>query len=177
MKFHDIFKCLPKGYSTHNALLLKVLDASEGDVVELGGGAFSTPLLHWYCKNKGRQLITYEDNFDYYNFEKQFQSRHHRIRFVKNWDEVDVTKHRGLVFIDHGGKASRDGWKGIRRGIDAIRFKDTADYIVMHDTEPKGYKAYGYDKVWPQFKYRFDWEECIPMASVVSNVYPLDKFK
>jgi len=176
MKFHEIFRALPKGYTTHIALLLKVLDTSKGDVVELGGGAFSTPLLHWYCKNKGRKLITYEDNYDYYLFEKQFQSRHHRIILVKSWDEVDVKTHRGLVFVDHGGRAITNTWYGYRRGMDAIRFKDSADYVVLHDTEPKGLKTYGYDTMFPHFKYRFDWIECVPYTSVVSNFNSLDKF-
>jgi hypothetical protein len=177
MEFHEIFRALPKGYTTHIALLLRVLDGSTGDVVELGGGAFSTPLLHWYCKNKGRNLISYEDNYDFYLFEKQFQSNHHKIVLVKDWGEVDATTHRGVVFIDHGGRAVSGTWHGYRRGMDAIRFKDSADYVVLHDTEPKHWKTYGYEEVWKQFKYRFDWIECVPYTSVVSNLYPVDGFK
>lgn len=176
MKFHEIFRHLPKAFSTHNALLLKVLDASDGDVLELGGGVFSTPLLHWYCKNKGRRLITYEDNDDYYLFEKQFVSRTHSIKLVKDWDEVDSETHRGVVFIDHGGTKKDNIVAGSRRGYDAIRFKDSADFIVLHDTSPQTYKIYGYEEVWKIFKYRFDWEECRPFTSVVSSFYPLDKF-
>lgn len=165
MKLSDVLKHFRKGYSTHNALLLRFLDISEGDVVELGGGVFSTPLLHWYCKNKGRKLITYEDDIDFYNFEKQFKSKGHNVVFVKNWDEVDTKTHRGLVFIDHGGKKGI----GYRRGEDAIRFKNSADYIVLHDTEEKYNKMYGYDEVWKNFKYRLDWKECEPETSVISN--------
>jgi hypothetical protein len=74
-----------------------------------------------------------------------------------------------VVFIDHA--------PGIRRFQDVINFKDTADYIVMHDTESEQYKVYGYDKAWSYFKYRYDWVDGQPNASVVSNFYPLDKFK
>ena len=160
----DYLKHFRKGYSTHTALLLKVLDHSEGDVIELGGGLFSTPWLHWYCKNKGRKLTTYDDDIDYYNFEKQFQSKGHKIRFVKDWDDVKIEK-VGVVFIDHGGKRFGGGY---RRGKDAIRFKDS-DYIVMHDTDEKYQKDYGYDEVWKHFKNRFDYKECQPETSVVSN--------
>ncbi len=146
---------MPKGYSSHNALLLKILDVSQGDVLELGGGAFSTPLLHWYCKNKNRKLFTYDDQIDFYNFEKQFQSRIHSIKLIKNWDEIDNKKHYGLVFIDHGGRKDENSLPGSRRGIDAIRFKDSADYIVLHDTNFRGDKAYGYDEMWKYFKYRY----------------------
>ena len=165
MESSEILKHFRKGYTTHMALLLKILDINDGDVVELGGGVFSTPFLHWYCKNKNRELITYDDNIDYYNFERQFKSNHHKVILVKDWDEVDVKTHRGLVFIDHGGKRGT----GYRRGLDATRFKDSADYIVLHDTELKGQKLYGYDKMWSKFKYRFDWKECVPETSVVSN--------
>lgn len=175
MDYSNILPHFRKRYTTHIALLLKVLDISEGDVIEMGGGIFSTPLLHWYCKNKNRKLITYEDNLDFYNFERQFQSRHHKIRLIKDWNEVDTTKHRGVVFIDHAGKASVGDWRGFRRGIDAIRFKDTADYIVLHDTEQKGWKTYGYDKMWNYFRYRFDWKECVPETSVISNLVDLSK--
>ncbi len=158
-----------KAPSTHNALLLKILDKSEGDVLELGSGIFSTPLLHWYCKNKGRRLITYEDDPDWFFYSKRFQSDFHSIRLVKDWNEVSVAKHAGLIFIDHAGKKKGSNMLGSQRGADAIRLKDSADYIVMHDTDPQYNAIYGYDEVWEHFKYRFDWTECRPWTSVVSN--------
>jgi hypothetical protein len=162
---------LGKGYSTHNALLLRVLDASDGDVVEMGSGPFSTALLHWYCKNKKRKLITYEDDPQYYIFAKMFQSPEHRVIFIEDWDKVDTSQHRGLVFIDHGGKLD-GGYHGSRRGLDVTRWKDTADYIVMHDTEVGDYvkdDIYNYRPMWKNFKYKFTWKECRPWTSVVSN--------
>ncbi|MCX6701997.1 MAG: hypothetical protein NTX96_02255 [Candidatus Zambryskibacteria bacterium] len=165
-----------KNYSTHNALLLTTLDKSEGDVLELGSGIFSTPLLHWYCKNKGRRLITYEDDLGFFNFAKGYQSSFHSIRLVKDWNEVNVPNHAGLIFIDHNGKKNGSDLPGSQRGIDAIRLKDSADYIVIHDTEPKDEIFYSYDKAWENFRYRYDWKECRPWTSVVSNFKDVSKW-
>lgn len=159
---------LGKGYTTHNALLLQALDRSSGTVIEMGSGPSSTPLLHWYCKNKGRKLITYDDDPQYYAYAREFQSPLHLVRLVKDWDAIDLIP-AGLVFIDHGGKIEPSAEHGTRRGLDAIRWKDVADYVVMHDTEPKVTKLYGYDLAKKKFTYWHDWKECRPWASVASN--------
>lgn len=147
-----------KRYTTYIGTLVKVLQISKGDVVEMGAGVYSTPLLHWICKDMDRHLTSFENDKEYFNFARQYQSRLHRIRLVSNWDEVNTTRHCGVVFIDH--------MPSIRRGIDAIRFKDSADYIILHDTEGG---AYGYEMVWPYFKYKYTWKEAQGWVSVVSN--------
>lgn len=146
-----------KAWTTHIGVLVDVLYKSVGDAVEMGAGPSSTPILHWLCKNMNRQLVTYENSPDFYQYAKQFQSRQHKIVFIKNWDEVDTKTHRGIVFIDH---APED-----RRGLDAIRFASSADYIVIHDTNIEK----NYIEVWPHFKYTYTWKECRPWTSVVSN--------
>lgn len=150
---------LSKRWSTHLGVLTKVLQASSGDVLEFGSGPFSTPLLHWLCKDMNRLLISYENNSEFYNFARQFQSRLHRIRFVTNYSEVDTKTHRGLVFIDRQPDYTR--------GDIALLFKDSADYLVLHDIEVE--KSYGYEKIWPHFKNAYTWKECRPWVSVVSN--------
>lgn len=156
---------LSKNYSTHITMLLKVLLNSDGLVIECGGGIFSTPLLHWVCKMMGRELITYEENGAYYAFERQFQSRLHRIRFVKNWDDIEVPERVGMVFIDHHPPE--------RRMIETERFKDVADFIVIHDSERVSLE-YNLPEVYAMFKYRYDWKDCKPWTSVLSNLHKLD---
>ena len=156
-----------KAFSTHNTMLIKAVLIAKKSVVEVGAGLTSTPLLHWLCKMTDKSLITYENNQKYFEFAKEFQSRHHRIRKITDWNEMDFKTHRGVVFIDHAPSKQRI--------IDIIKFKDIADYIVIHDTESE--EHYGYDKIWQYFKYRFDWKECMPYTSVVSNFNNLDKFK
>ena len=158
-----------KGLASHNTLLIRAILMSKGPVCEVGAGLFSTPLLHCLTKMMGRRMITYENNETWFTFAKYFQSKLHRIRKITNWDDMDFKQHWGVVFIDHA--------PGSRRSQDVINFKDTADYIVMHDTEPKGEKVYGYSKAWPHFKYRYEWTAYTPFASIVSNFYPLDDFE
>lgn len=156
---------LEKGYSTHMGILIKILQVSEGDVVELGAGPFSTPLLHWLCKDMDRRLISYENDEEFYNFAKRFQSRLHRIRFIDDWNQLDTKTHRGVVFIDHMPDS--------RRGTDTVRFKDSTDYIVLHDTDCPD--IFGYENIWKHFKYIYTWKECRPWVSVVSNFKDLSK--
>lgn len=157
---------LSKNYTTHMTMLIKVLLMSDGDVVECGGGVFSTPLLHWMCKFMDRELITYENDPAYYAFEHTFQSRQHRIRFVEDWDKINTKTHRGMVFIDHHPPK--------RRMVELLRFKDSADYIVIHDTERLS-REYNKSEIFEQFKYRYDWKDCKPWTSVVSNYKNLSK--
>lgn len=141
-------------------MLLKTVGRSDGHVLELGAGIFSTPLLHWLCKDRNIKLVTLENNIDYFNFARQFRSRLHSIKFIEKTEDFPVRGHWGVVFIDHEMPYQK-------RGEDAVRFKDNANYIVLHDTETE--KLYGYDKIWEHFKYRYDWRECRPWTSVVSN--------
>ena len=149
-----------KGWSTHVTMLVKTLNASTGDVLELGSGLFSTPMLHWLCKEQNRKLVTLENNEEYINFARQFRSNLHRIGQVESMDGFQINSHWGIVFVDHDFPYQD-------RGKDAIRFKDSADFIILHDTERED--LYGYGQVWKHFKYRYDWKECQPWTSVVSN--------
>jgi len=135
---------------------------SDGPVMELGSGIFSTPLLHWLCAADKRKLVSYENNKEYYEFAKKFQSANHRIRFIENWNDIDTKTHWSVVLVDHTPPSKE-------RGLEVMKLKDKADYIVIHDTGPKIQPKYGYEKVWPHFKYRHDWKECTQWTTVVSN--------
>lgn len=139
-------------------MLVKTVLATDGPVLEFGAGYASTPILHWLCWEKGRPLMTYESDPFWYEFARKFQSRYHRIRLVDDWDKLDNTKPVSVVFIDH----LED-----RRVKDIIRFKDVADYIVIHDTDD--HRHYGFDEAWSHFKYVYHWKGCSPWTTVVSN--------
>jgi hypothetical protein len=158
---------LHKNWSTHNTVLIDVLENSTGDVLEVGSGPFSTPLLHWICKKMNRRLLTYENFKYYFDFAKTFTSKNHRIRFVEDWDKIDIKTRYGVVFLDHAPQE--------RRGIDALRFKDVADYIVMHDTETD--KCFKVEDIVKQFKYSYTWKECRPWTTILSNTKDLSNLK
>lgn len=150
-----------KAWTTHMGVLVRVLLNSEGDVVELGAGPASTPLLHWVCKDMNRRLITYESNEDYYQYARQYRSRHHKIVKVNNWDEVDTKTRRGVVFIDHAPEE--------RRGVEALRFKDSADFVVMHDSNIEK----DYAEALRHYKYVYTWKASPPWTTVASNFHDL----
>jgi hypothetical protein len=139
-------------------MLLKCIQATEGGVLEMGTGLFSTPFLHWLCSEKQRRLISYEDNYDFYRLARIFQNRFHRIRLVEDWDKLDIGGHWSVALIDNSTKY---------RASMAIALKDKVDYVVMHDTNDPVHYRYQY--VWSHFKYRYDDTRQSPWTSVVSN--------
>lgn len=153
-----------KQMSTHMITLLRAIQATTGDICEMGAGFYSTPLLHWWGAQT-RKLITYENDIEYLHYAKKFRSRRHKILPMT---EVDYDRHWGLVFIDHTAEPSS-------RGADLLKFKNV-DLFVIHDTEPEVASSYGYDQVWPHFKYRYDWKECKPHTTVVSNKIDVSKW-
>jgi hypothetical protein len=147
--------------ATHVPLLVRVFDVSEGDVLEIGTGWFSTLILHWLAHIKKRKVYSYESKEHWYQRALRYKSPYHEIIKVKDWDELPVDRHWGLVFIDHAPEA--------RRHVEVQRFADHADYIVMHDTQPENDGKYQFGKIWHLFKYRYDWKGAKPWTSVVSN--------
>lgn len=154
--------------STHMPMLLEYMAKSEGTIAELGGGLFSTPLLHWANFHNGRKVISYESYKHYYKFEKEFESETHKVVFVPDWKELKLEDHYGLVFIDHTIPSRKH-----TRGEDAIRFKDIADYVILHDAGKDSNPKYGYEEAYKHFKYRRDWDHIYPHTTVLSNFHPL----
>jgi hypothetical protein len=153
-----------KQYTTHMPVLIKLVQATDGPVLELGSGLFSTPLLHWLCAENGRKLVTYEEHPQWYKIARRFTAKNHSVRLVTDWDKLDLGNNWSVVFIDHDGPPY-DPYG--RRKIDALRLKDRADYLVIHDTQEP---AFDYDKrFWSYFKYRYDWKFCTPNTTIVSN--------
>jgi len=155
--------------ASHLPVLVRAFDLSEGDILEIGTGYFSTNVLHWMCETTGRKMISYEMDPKWYERAKRFQTDFHDIIFVKDWDAIPLDKkHWGLAFIDHAPHT--------RRAIEIERLKDLADFIVAHDTEPAHENEYDYPRIYPLFKYRYDYKKVLPWTSVLSNTNDLKNF-
>lgn len=138
-------------------MLIKTVQHTMGPVMELGAGTSSTPLLHWLCAETRRPLVTYERNPEFYEYARKFRSRTHKIVLIDNWNNIDVKTHWSVVLID----------QDIDRDKSAVLLKNSADFIILHDSEAE--KVYGYDNMWKYFKHRYDWKACRPWTTVVSN--------
>ena len=146
--------------STHLPVLISALSRTSGDVLELGTGKYSTPVLHELCEEQKRRLFSYESNRDYYERVKHFQTRLHSVEHIENFDEASIEQDWSLVFIDH---APAD-----RRIVDIERVKTHSDYIVCHDTEPESDCIYEYSKTFKNFLYRWDYTKFETHTTVLS---------
>lgn len=177
-------------------LLYMALEATKGDIIEMGTGHGSTPLLHEYVVKRGLSGLVIKSGLTDYG--KRTQKKLHSYETEKAW----LDKFEGLaneyhtftlldrgswdacsnqhpapsvVFIDHA--------PGERRKEDIIKFKDTAEIIVIHDTEPAGAGDYRVRPLFNQFKYVVEvmsnWHdprEAGAWATALSNTIDITKW-
>ena len=113
-------------YATHLEGLAWALARSEGPVVELGGGWYSTPMLHGFCEVLGRELFTVEDSAWFLAaLEGYWPAPWHHYAHDDSYG-IPVAE-PGLVFVDAGT---------IYRAPLVLAAKEAgAQLIVVHDTE------------------------------------------
>ena len=157
-----------KGYGSHLPVLMKVVGMTTGDIVELGTGTNSTPFLHWSCYPTKRHLVSYDCQPKYFPYAEMFRDDFHEVHFVEDWDKIDLAKPWSVAFVDHSPNT--------RRIVDIKRLLH-AEYVVVHDTENKRDKDYGYSEIFPLFKYHYKYREVMPHTSVLSNVHDLSNFR
>lgn len=159
-----------RAYSSHMPVLLDLLSKTDGPVLELGSGRYSTPLIHWSCAATQRFVLTLERSKKYFEYASQFADTWHKVVLVEDWDKYPLDGPSGkkwsLAFVDH---------EGPRRGTETKRLADLADIIVCHDTCGRDEKKYGYKDAWPSFKYRYQFQLVRPRTSVVSNTVDVGK--
>jgi hypothetical protein len=153
-------------WSNHRGLLLLGLHLTGGDVMELGSGEGSTPYLRKYCENNRRSFQSYDNNREW--------CIKTGADYVYDWGNVIDSKaniNYGLIFVDHA--------PGERRHLDAIALSNAADILVLHDTEEGGAGNYMWDKAWPYFKYRLNYNKTGggAGATLVSNKIDVNRFR
>lgn len=154
-----------KRYGSHIPMLVRAWDLSSGEVVELGTGLYSTHLLYWLAGMSGRHVTSYETKPAWYERAKGMDSRFHSIRLIQSWDEAELERRWGVALVDHASKEAR--WREV------LRLADWADYIVIHDSNDK---RMGYEKIFAQFRWVYQYTKLIPNTAVLSNKYPLENF-
>lgn len=155
-------------YSTHIPALLWALERTEGAVLELGCGFYSTPLLHSLCNESHRKLVSLESKQSYVDMFSHLRTDDHIIERVSSWDECGrlFSEDWGVVLLDHNPQKSR--------GPVLRALSDNAEMIVVHDTEPENEHKYDVAGVIQDFKYRLDFNLSKPHTSIVSNTVELD---
>ena len=149
-------------YCSHLPILIKVLQVSDGPVLEMGMGPFSPPVMHWICLEMKRSLISFDTDPEYFESNKAFENAGHKVNFIKNWDDADiVSTHWGVAFLDHA--------PALRRKEDAKRLVNNTDYLVLHDSETSKDRYFGYSEIFPLFKYQYGYKRQSPFTAVLSN--------
>ena len=159
-------------WGTHVPLLARVLDLSDGPVLELGTGVWSTFLIHIMCKDNQRKAISYDNDPQWHESNLKWQSDFHEIKLLEDWDELydDIDflmVHWGVILVDH--KPAK------RRMVDLRRLANRANFIVIHDSEPESDKFFKYSWIYKHYKYRYDYTKCRPHTTVLSNFIDVSK--
>jgi len=136
-------------WNNHLPLLWLALEATQGDVIEMGCGDGSTRQLHEYCKDTNRKLYSFDTDREWLARFADCKSPQHEFKYIENnWQIVqDICPKPSVILIDHA--------PGERRIVDVKNYSDKIDgIIVMHDTQPPPTAAdYGYERIWKYFKY------------------------
>ena len=153
-------------HGTHLPILLRIMEMTRGPVLELGMGQFSTPFLDMMCRNQKRLLASYDNDPKWHERNKRYEHEHHKVILVEDWAKMDIdSTHWSVVLIDHKPAP--------RRRDEAVRLKYKANYILLHDSEENVRTFYGYRRILPQFKYRYNYDKLIPNTLVLSNFVDL----
>lgn len=149
-------------WGSHLPILKRVLEITDGDVLEMGMGIHSTPEMHWSCLD--RNLVSYENDAGYYKRFKKFEDGKHKVIFVDDWDEAEIEKPWDVALVDH--------YPHTRRKEDVKRLSNWVKYLIVHDTD-----LFRYSEIYPLFKYRYDYKTVIPNTTVLSNFVSLEIFE
>jgi len=157
-------------YGTHLPCLIKAMEKTTGDVLELGTGVFSTPYLHYQAMLSNRKLVSYENFKEWHDIllHYKYPNKNHEINFVEKYSDAKIDKSWDLVLIDQTPDSSRS--EEIRR------LKDLAKYIVIHDSNKSNDRVTHYSEIYPLFKYKTVWEGDANSATVLSNLVDLTDF-
>ena len=146
-------------WATHIPLLAACVAATNGPVLELGTGDYSTPALHAMCLAgswtgaKGsfepRLLVSADDKRDWIRKYEKYRWRYHELTWVEDWAKWEpLDWHWDVALIDHGPAAARKET--------LARLKDKTRLIVLHDTEKPAGEAYGCGDIMRKMTYRYD---------------------
>jgi hypothetical protein len=152
---------------SHLPVMVKLLSITDGPVLELGGGMYSTPMLHWLCYPTRRPLVTIDNNRRYQDFLMQFDKEHHRVLMVDDYKAVDLSPPWSVVLVDHSPETERVG---------TITRLTHAEYVVAHDADNSMSRRYRYPSIYHLFKYRWKYTGARPKTAVFSNFHNLSGF-
>lgn len=163
-------------YATHLGPLIACVNKTNGDVLELGMGLFSTPYLHYACTGSKRKLLSLENDpgwcrhfksSDFMHF--LYSNDYHQLELVDNYENSSlIDKEWDVVLVDQTPDLSR------KETVKKLANK--AKYIIIHDSndDKRSRNVYQYYEIYPLFKYKRVWDLDDRHATVLSNFVDLE---
>lgn len=143
-------------YGSHLPSLLRCVLATRGPVLEIGCGEWSTPVLNAVCRAMRRDFVSVEVNEGWRHWMEQVTGvailAENKGREGVRWS---------VVLVDNDPAQARINT--------ALAFKDTAEFIVVHDCQYPGIVELMPFAV-KQFKYCFIDKSSAAETAVFSNV-------
>lgn len=157
----------PDGYASHLPVLLACLRRTQGAILELGSGLFSTPLVHAFAV-LGRYARTIETDPEWgRRIAAAFADRPAHFRhdfYVEPFDRQTLIRDTpwSLALVDHATAHRAPDLELLRTlGV---------GMAIVHDTEHPGYEL---GPVLDRFTYRYTYSRVPPETTVVSDTIPL----
>lgn len=150
--------------ASHTPFLAWAVVNTEGPILELGAGMFSTPLIR--ALSKKRSILTLENTPAWYRKFAPFASDRHEVKLIKEWGPLPDQRW-GLAFVDQHPQEAR--------APSVLALRDLADLIVVHDTEPAVRWSYtGMEEAIRSFKFVRHCEWFPKWTTFMSMTRPLD---
>lgn len=134
---------LPLSHSYGANLIPLLMSAliTTGDLLELGVGMFSTPLLHKVAFDFNRKLVSVDTDYEWLQrFILYNKTQSHKIYWLQNEDAalpVPAEKKWGIVLVDQLYRL---------RARNVIKYANFSEIVVVHDTEKIREQIYWYEK-------------------------------
>jgi len=156
----------PDPFSTHQASLMLAVAKTSGDILELGAGHYSTPLLHAFASPE-RRVLTLDSGAEWIREFAAFDSPWHMVRLADDW----CREHNAASLAERLGRKWSvclvDQLPNAARGESIKCLRSVVGVFVCHDTEDDPINRYGYD-ILKTFPYRRD-DHRLPRTSIVSD--------
>lgn len=152
---------------SHLPVLMKLVAETDGPILELGSGLYSTTPLHWACWVPKRRLVTYESNPEFFDFAKAYETEWHEVHCIDDWDAIDISEPWTIAFVDHAPDT--------RRKLEVAKLTH-AQYVVCHDSEGRNDRKYGFSTIRPLYKYEFEYRDAYPHTTIFSNFHDVTGF-
>ncbi len=169
-------------FGTHAGLLYYMLAGTVGDVLEIGSGLISTPMLHGLLLKTKRKLLTVEEHPTWFmQASGAMKTEMHGFAHVLDWEKfyektLPQCGHFGVALVDHGltHLTVTEGYEERKRCVRTL--VDQVDVIILHDINDDEFIK---DEAWNafvgEFKYAVVDDMYLPATLAVSNVVDVTK--